>query len=218
MGMYSYVLRYDDGAAPNPFYGYCTIAICKPAIRRVANFGDWIIGTGNAKIGNDKIVYAMKVTYCMDFQKYFKDNRFQAKIPRFDNFDKHCHLGDNIYKPTGNGFEQLPSVHSDGYKENLKNKLHDLGKNLHNNRILVSDHFYYFGDNAVDLPENLRFIFKKGQWHKSDFTNEQVAEFENFIKGLGFEPGIHGKPNNILTPEEVLDDTCIKCNKIIEED
>ena len=43
--LFSYVLRYDDGAAPNPFWGTCTLAICKPAIRRKANLGDWVVGT-----------------------------------------------------------------------------------------------------------------------------------------------------------------------------
>jgi len=38
--LYSYTVRYDDGAAPNPFNGMCTLAICKPAIRRTAAPGD----------------------------------------------------------------------------------------------------------------------------------------------------------------------------------
>ena len=40
--LYSYCLPYDDGAAPNPFWGTCTLVICKPAIRRTARVGDWI--------------------------------------------------------------------------------------------------------------------------------------------------------------------------------
>ncbi len=47
MYIYSYVLRYDDGVAPNPFFGFCTLAVCKPVIRRKAQVGDWIIGTGS---------------------------------------------------------------------------------------------------------------------------------------------------------------------------
>jgi hypothetical protein len=34
--LFSYTVRVDDGAAPNPFRGLCTLAICKPAIRRGA--------------------------------------------------------------------------------------------------------------------------------------------------------------------------------------
>lgn len=41
--IYSYVVRYDSGFAPNPFYGYCTLATCKPDIRRAAEVGDWLV-------------------------------------------------------------------------------------------------------------------------------------------------------------------------------
>jgi hypothetical protein len=37
---FTYCLRFDDGAAPNPYYGFCTLTICKPAIRRVAKPGE----------------------------------------------------------------------------------------------------------------------------------------------------------------------------------
>lgn len=69
--LYSYVLRVDDGAAPNPYWGTCTLTICKPDIRRCAQVGDWIVGTGSKNVrlkdGNkydfsDDVVYAMKVT------------------------------------------------------------------------------------------------------------------------------------------------------------
>src|SRR5678816_873168 len=42
--IYRYIVRVDSGAAPNPFGGWCSLAICKPAIRRTAQRGDWIIG------------------------------------------------------------------------------------------------------------------------------------------------------------------------------
>ena len=69
--LYSYILRIDDGAAPNPFWNVCTFTVCKPAIRRTAKIGDWIIGTGsknsNCNDGNthdlsDSVVYAMRVS------------------------------------------------------------------------------------------------------------------------------------------------------------
>lgn len=48
--LYSYVLREDTGFAPNPYHGFCTLACCKPLIRRRAEIGDWVIATGsNAK-------------------------------------------------------------------------------------------------------------------------------------------------------------------------
>ena len=48
MNIYSYIVRYDSGFAPNPFYGYCTLANCKPIIRGHAQVNDWVVGTGSA--------------------------------------------------------------------------------------------------------------------------------------------------------------------------
>ena len=45
--LFSYCIPVDDAAAPNPFWGYCTLAICKPGHWRVAQVGDWVIGTGS---------------------------------------------------------------------------------------------------------------------------------------------------------------------------
>jgi hypothetical protein len=74
MKLYSYCLRYDDGAAPYPFWGVCTLVICKPKIWRTAQVGDWILGLGsaNSPIGDvsDAVDYAMKVTEKMTLQKY----------------------------------------------------------------------------------------------------------------------------------------------------
>ena len=33
MIIYQYVLKVDHGFAPNPFYGVCTLACCKPRMR-----------------------------------------------------------------------------------------------------------------------------------------------------------------------------------------
>lgn len=32
--LFSYVVETDSGFAPNPFFGVCTLARCKPSIRR----------------------------------------------------------------------------------------------------------------------------------------------------------------------------------------
>lgn len=45
--LFTYTIPFDDGAAQNPFHGMCSLAICKPAIRRVAKAGDWVAGLGS---------------------------------------------------------------------------------------------------------------------------------------------------------------------------
>jgi Nucleotide modification associated domain 2 len=63
--LFSYTIPIDDGSAPNPFRGMCSLAICKPGIRRVAKRDDWVAGLGskNAPRGDlrDRLVYAMRV-------------------------------------------------------------------------------------------------------------------------------------------------------------
>lgn len=44
MRLYSYVVKHDTGFAPNPFFGYCTVACCKSEIRLKAEKGHWIVG------------------------------------------------------------------------------------------------------------------------------------------------------------------------------
>jgi hypothetical protein len=45
--LFSYPIPIDDGAAPNPFHRMCSLVICKPAIRRLAERADWIAGLGS---------------------------------------------------------------------------------------------------------------------------------------------------------------------------
>lgn len=42
--VFIYVVDRDFGFAPNPFHGYCTLATCKPGIRKSAAMGDWVVG------------------------------------------------------------------------------------------------------------------------------------------------------------------------------
>src|SRR5260370_258494 len=80
-------IPYDDGAAPNPFWGLCTLAICKPRIRRSAKIGDWIVGTGSKRspIGDiaGQVVYTMCVTRKMKMEEYDEVTRseFPYKVP-----------------------------------------------------------------------------------------------------------------------------------------
>lgn len=65
MRLYSYIVAHDTGFAPNPFWGWCTLATCKPRIRKSAGVGDWIIGLTPKRAGN-RLLYAMKVEEKID--------------------------------------------------------------------------------------------------------------------------------------------------------
>lgn len=92
--IFSYVVEHDYGHAPNPFWGACTLAMCKfgkggrKNIIELARTGDWIVGTGGANLkksaGHGTLIYAMKVEEKLTLQQYHFDKRFRRKRPRQD--------------------------------------------------------------------------------------------------------------------------------------
>lgn len=110
--LHSYVIARDYGFAPNPFYGFCTLATCKPKIRKTADLGDWVVGTGSkARDRGDRLVYAMHVAEAMTFQQYWDDPRFLQKRPYLRGSKKQG-FGDNIYHRGGKKWRQEDSHHS----------------------------------------------------------------------------------------------------------
>ncbi|MFN6474822.1 hypothetical protein [Nostoc sp. DedQUE07] len=212
MRLFSYCLRYDDGAAPNPFWELCTLAICKPVIRRTASIGDWVVGLGSTQspIGNitDCIVYAMQVTDKMTLRKYDEFCRVHSphKIPKWNSEIFEYRIGDCIYDYSQGEQPVLrPSVH------NISNQETDLsGIN-----VLMSRHFYYFGDKAVHLPASFTALVHKNQGHKSTANYPYKDAFVTWIDNLGYTPNqLHGEPQ--LKKEFIfnpgISGYCAQCN------
>jgi len=190
--LFSYCLPFDDGAAPNPFWGLCTLAICKPAIRRAAHVGDWVLGTGsvNSPIGNisESVVYAMRVTQKLTMADYdaFTRKRLKFKIPAPRSKDPRRIVGDSIYDfdlpavPQRSG-----SVHEEANRDT----------DLEGEFVLLSNHFFYFGDQPVVLPQSLLPVVKHGQGHRSNSNAPYLEEFVRWIEGLGVAPrSLSGQP------------------------
>jgi hypothetical protein len=189
--LYSYCIPVDDGAAPNPYWEVCTLTICKPVIRRTANIGDWIVATGskNSSIGDisKKVVYIMQVTNKLTLEKYneYCLKNLPGKIPDIHNKDLRKHVGDCIYYFVNGEIKMRPGVHG------LSNKKTDLGGIY----ALLSDHFYYFGDNPIELKEELYPIIKNGQGHRSKSNIPYEKEFLKWVNEFNYtlnKP--HGKP------------------------
>lgn len=112
--LYSYVVRWDRGLAPNPFWGFCTLACYKPRIRE--KVGDWVVGTGSKNtVEQNKLVYAAKVTEKVSFEQYSAEKRFRRKIP---GAGRKRELGDNIYywekgKPMRHPFSERNEMEKD---------------------------------------------------------------------------------------------------------
>ncbi len=176
MKLYSYIVKYDTGFSPNPFWGWCTLANCKPKIKCAAQLGDWIVGLSPKANGN-RVVFAMNVDEILDYAHYFHDSRFSNKIPDYTKGEVIYKTGDNIYKPLCCGkFKQLQSMHSNGKKENPDTKTHDLKCE----NVLVGKIFHYFGGSGPELPEHLNKL-KVGLGHKCKFSEKTISDFLEFI-------------------------------------
>lgn len=148
--LFAYAITRDFGFAPNPFHGICTLSTCKPDVRKSAKVGDWVVGVGGSllKPVKGKCIFLMKVSEKLSFQEYWEDERFSIKKPS-RNGSRVQMLGDNIYHKDDDGhWLQEDSHHSnpDG-SPNLVN----LRRDTKTNKILISDFFLYFGDQAVPV-------------------------------------------------------------------
>jgi len=181
--IYSYVITRDFGFAPNPFFGYCTLATCKPTIRKNAQIGDWVIGTGSAAINSkyiNRLVYAMLVEEKMLFDDYWNDARFFCKKPVM-NGSKMQSYGDNIYhvdSETGN-FIQENSHHS--LKDGLVN-INNYTKDISGKFVLISKTYWYFGEEAILIPDKLKSIIKSGRQHRKIDETELIKAFVVWIQ------------------------------------
>jgi hypothetical protein len=187
MKLHSYIVVHDTGFSPNPFWGYCTLACCKPVIRRTANVGDWVAGLSSKAEGN-RLIYAMQIEEILTHEAYYRDSRFTAKIPAHSTGRIVHKCGDNIYKPLPDGgFQQLRSMHSNGEDEDPQAKDYDLG----GKNVLISRTFYYFGSHSPRLPGAL-LALQGGRGHKNRFSDPVISEFMQFL--AGYRTGVHGNP------------------------
>lgn len=216
MKLYSYCLRWDDGAAPNPFWGICTLAICKPAIRRTAKVEDWVVGLGsaNSPIGNisDRVVYAMRITDIRSLWGYdiLCQSKYPGKIPDWSSTDFRKRMGDCIYDYSQGSPPKLrDSVHSE------RNRETDLG----GVNALISNHFYYFGDNPIQLPENLKPLAHKQQGHKVKANQSYAEQFVQWFEDSSYEPNkLYGEPQ-LKSEFELSTDIRGKCaERDLEDD
>ncbi len=154
MRLYSYIIRHDFGFAPNPFHGWCTLATCKPPIRKSASPGDWIVGTGSADKGlQGRLVFAMCVEERLTFDEYWRDPRFQCKKPDLRGSLKYRY-GDNVYHHNRRGlWVQENSRHSlESGRSNVDHVKRDTGSDA----VLASIHFVYFGGSGPGIPQRYR--------------------------------------------------------------
>ncbi len=195
--VYAYIIARDYGFAPNPFSGYCTLAACKPRIRKLAKIGDWVVGCGsNAQSSKCKnsIVYAMQVSEKLSFDEYWNDPRFENKKPIM-NGSTMLKYGDNIYHhlPEATDFIQEDSHHSHPRGErNYANYKRD----TQTDAVLIAEKYWYWGALAVVLPPQLNRLCQVKRNHRK-FTDPDdtiiINQLEQWL-GEQADSGYIGKP------------------------
>lgn len=204
MEVFSYKLTSDTGFAPNPFGKNLTLATCKAGIRRTKGAGQWVAGwtsvglTGD-RVGEERLIFLMKVTEKLHTRDYFFDHRFQDKIPDMTVRGPLAKTGDNIYRPTTSAaeksfeFEQIrnPS-HWDDKNDRPDWALQD--DDLSAPTVLVAGESYYFGSRAIVIPEVVRPRVPTGQAPFGWAIDGAGAE--SFVAHVRerFRPGRHGWP------------------------
>jgi hypothetical protein len=164
--LFSYVVDHDEGFAPNPASGLCSLAYCKFShsgrrnLVEMASEGDWVVGTGGKgpkTAGHGRIIYAMRVTEKMPLARYAADRRFAGRIDR-DALDP--------------SMEGRFALISEDY--------------FYFGRRAIA---------IVRIPtRHLSHRFeKRGPNYRRDFVPQFVADFDAWIHAE-FSPGVHGDP------------------------
>jgi hypothetical protein len=188
--IYSYVIPNDYGAAPNISHGVCTLAICKPKIRRVARPGDWVVATGSTKSGHEgKLIYAMEVTEVMPMKNYEENCRSKKWNAKFPDVSSR---GDCIYTDFPDPWGPLPmqtkkiterqifprmlrSVH---WSLDLDKKTANMIRDLSGNNVLISENFVHVGDNPKTFPSvELKKLIHRGRSHSNKSYTPLLAKW-----------------------------------------
>ena len=187
-------MKHDSGFAPNPFGRVCTLACCKPTIRRNAESGDIVIGTGSVSSGlSGCLIYAMRVIEVLPFDEYWV--RFPSKRPSPDSPVKM--RGDNVWHHdlSGNWHCAPGAIHDEG----------DRNRDLRGRNVLISSDYFYFGGNAIAIPDRFRLMIATTQGHKNTDDPSLITGFWKWISSKAPKLG------RIALPLDFADPVCGVC-------
>ena len=192
--LYSYVVEHDNGHAPNPYFGVCTLCLCKfrehagkpKNVVELAVEGDWIVGTGGRNLkrstGHGTLVYAMRVDEKVTRAQYYADPRFAQK------------------RPDGSSYAQ-----KQGDNKRPSDTFHK-----HQQYALISRLFFYFGANAIAIPKRFAMLEKRGPGFKSRFEPADIDAVVDWLT-KNYVPGKHGEPRGAKDSLDSADSESRRC-------
>ena len=180
--VFAYRVEHDRGLAPNPFFGICSLAVCKPKIRKKAEIGDFVIGTSSydrdrvrrSRVAGGGAVLIMRVTDVTCFDDYHADHPRKRPDMRGSRMRRG---GDAIYHrdPVTGEWIQADSLHSHpGGRLSAADLRRDTGLT---ENILLSEDFTYWGRQAVALPAHLGMFTRKEVREQHEFSAAAKAAF-----------------------------------------
>ncbi|HEX7979456.1 MAG TPA: hypothetical protein VF461_12700 [Gemmatimonadaceae bacterium] len=182
MKLSAYIVAVDSGFSPNPFGRRCTLACCKPSIRRNAEPGDIIVGSGSARTGlAGRLIYAMRVQDVLPFEVYWK--RYPSKRP--SQRTAVSRRGDNIWHFRAGVWRGIPGA--------LHDQTHR-ARDLSGENALVAAEFYYFGRDAIVVPEAFASMLAVTQGHKNTYDNVLISRFWTWLSRVAPRNGRIGQP------------------------
>lgn len=194
------MIDHDFGLAPNPFGKYCTVAVCKPKIRKSKNLkkADWLIGTGSKALEKSsgfecvsKLIFAMQVSEIINLNNYWHDPRFAYKKPVMKGGTLSTMFGDNFYYLDENEkWIQIDCAHINA--DGIYNEEH-FRKDISGKNALISERFYYFGDNAPKIPDHLINVCHVTQGEKIVRPDALAIQFLEWLQS-NYATGMHGLP------------------------
>jgi hypothetical protein len=216
--LFTYKVAHDGGSAPNPFHGLCTLAICKPAIRRVAKPGDLVVGL-DCGSESSRIVYCMVVEGSLAWSAYIEACHGRHAVPASsataDSWTKKIPSGpedpgDCIWTDHAQYADALDSWSHHGGHEDFARDVVD------GQKVLFGTTFWYFGkgdQHQLRLADDLSATIP-GRGHRSNANREFREPFVDFFnvelvaQGIS-SPGRWGTP--ALEPAKAAAETRSRC-------
>jgi hypothetical protein len=144
--IYVYKITADDGIAPCPQSGLLTLGVCKPAIRRTAKEGDYLIGIGSNTRYPRRLIYVAQIDEPIPGNEYYL--RSGKYWPRRDCI--YVVHPDGSYGWVNRGGR---GVHNPSRMPSQTNR--DVGRcgRCSNAIVLPSRRFVYFGRDSANYSE-----------------------------------------------------------------
>lgn len=231
--LFTYKVMFDAGSAPNPEHSVCTLALCKPAIRRVAKVGDVVVGFESGNSG--RIVYCMRVTHVLTWADYIEICHGRGTHPTIDASmarqltkkvpNNASDAGDCIWT---NAIQYAPVLASFSGHSGVGDFEHDV---TNGSNVLLSTQYWYFGNgekNNISLSRGVLHNLIPGRGHRSN-SNSAVIDGTHRLDHLFVEffnqqlekhsindYGVYGTP--AIPPQPDDEEETVKCRRLQRED